>query len=75
MVGNITNNAVSGLQTSSLKVAKAADNIANPQKGTEVTEDIIDVKQGQNNFEANALVLQTAKEMQETLFRAVDIEV
>ena len=75
MVSSITNNAVQGLQKSSLNIAKAADNIANPQRGTEVTEDIIDIKVNENNFKANALVLETAKELQETLFRAVDIEV
>lgn len=75
MVSIITNSAVAGLQKSSLNVAKAADNIANPQRGTEVTKDIVDIKINENNFKANALVLSTAKEMQETLFRAVDIQV
>lgn len=75
MVNPITNNALSGLQKSSLNVAKAADNIANPQRGTEVTKDIIDIKINENDFKANATVLKTAKEMQETLLRAVDIRV
>lgn len=75
IVPNALQSAVQGLQKSSANVAKAADNIANPQRGTEVTEDIIDIKINENNFKANALVVQTTKEMQETLFRAVDIEV
>lgn len=75
MISSITNNAVSGLQKSSLEVAKSSDNIANTQKNTEITEDIINIKINENNFKANALVLGTAKELQETLFRAVDIEV
>ena len=69
------NNSVAGLQKSSLNVAKAADNIANPQRNTEVVEDIVDVKEGEQNFKANAQVLQTVKELQEDLYRSVDIEV
>jgi flagellar basal body rod protein FlgC len=68
-------NALSGLQSSSAQVAKAADNIANPQRNTEIIEDIVDLKSGEQNFKANAQVLATVKEMQEDLYRAVDIEV
>ncbi len=68
-------NAIQGLQKSSLNVAKAADNIANPQRGSEVLEDIVDIKINENNYTANALVVKTTSEMQEALFRAVDIEV
>lgn len=67
--------AVQGLQKSSANVAKAADNIANPQRGGEVIKDIIDIKINENNFKANALVVETTKDLQEALFRAVDIEV
>ena len=72
---NTIQNAVQGLQKSSANIAKAADNIANPQRGTEVTEDIIDIKVNANNFKANALVIATEKELQEALYKAVDIEV
>jgi len=72
---NALQSAVQGLQKSSSNVAKAADNIVNPQRGTEVTEDILDIKINANNFKANALVVETTKELQETLFRAIDIEV
>jgi len=67
-------NSIAGLQQSSLNVAKAADNIANPQRGTEVTKDIIDIKVNANNFKANALVLETTKELTEVLFDSIDIE-
>jgi len=72
---NALQSAAQGLQKSSSNVAKAADNIVNPQRGTEVTEDILDIKINANNFKANALVVETTKELQETLFRAIDIEV
>lgn len=74
MVSSI-NTSIAGLQKSSLNVAKAADNIANPQRGTEVTEDIIDIKVNANNFKANALVLETTKDLHETLLKALDIKV
>ena len=74
MVSSI-NTSIAGLQKSSLNVAKAADNIANSQRGTEPTKDIIDVKVNANNFKANALVLETSKELHETLLNAIDIEV
>jgi len=74
MIESLTN-SIQGLQKSSLNVAKAADNIANPQRGTEVVEDIIDIKVNEQNFKANALVLKTVQEMQDTLFNSVDIEV
>lgn len=74
MVSSI-NTSIAGLQKASLNVAKAADNIANPQRGTEVTEDIIDIKVNANNFKANALVLETTKDLHETLLKALDIKV
>ena len=69
------NNSISGLQKSSLAIAKSADNIANPQRKTEIVEDIVDVKSNQQSFKANAQVLETVKELQEDLYRSVDIEV
>jgi len=72
---NALQSAVQGLQKSSANVAKAADNIANPQRGTEIVKDIVDIKINENNFKANALVIQTTQDLQEALFRAVDIKV
>lgn len=69
------NNAVSGLQKSSLNIAKSADNIVNPQRQTDLVEDIIDIEVNAQNFKSNALVIETVKDLQETLFNAVDIEV
>ncbi len=74
MVSSIHTSIV-GLQKSSLNVAKAADNIVKADSATEVTEDIIDIKVNANNFKANALVLETSKELHETLLNAIDIEV
>jgi|GEM_PF-1484527 len=72
---NAVNNSIQGLQKASLNVAKAADNIANPQKGSEVTQDIIDMKVNENHFKANALAIETAQEMHDTLLNSLDIEV
>ena len=69
------NTSIQGLQKRSLNVAKAADNIANPQRKADIVEDIIDIKVNQQNFEANALVLETVQELQDTLFNSIDIEV
>ena len=69
------NTSIQGLQKSSLNVAKAADNIANPQRKADIVEDIIEIKVNQQNFEANALVLETVQELQDTLFNSIDIEV
>ena len=68
-------NAVLGLQKTSANVAKSADNIADPKKNDSIVEDIIDIKINANNFEANALVVATAKELEEALYRPLDIEV
>lgn len=68
-------NSIAGLQNASVKVAKAADNISNPNNQSEPVEDIIAMKEGEQAFKANATVLSVAKEMQEDLYRAVDIEV
>jgi hypothetical protein len=64
--------ALQGLQKTSLNVAKAADNIANPQRGTEIVEDIIDIKINANNFKANALVVEVTKDLQDDLYKAFD---
>lgn len=69
------NSSILGLQKSSLEVAKSADNIANPQKGTEPVEDIINIKISEQNYNANALVLKTTSEMQKELLHALDIHV
>lgn len=74
MVSGIQNSLL-GLQTSSLNVAKAAQNISDPNSKTEVTKDIIDLKVNEQNFKANALVLETTKELHEELIESIDIEV
>ena len=72
---NALQGAVQGLQKSSSNVAKAASNIVDPNRTSEITDDIVDIKINSNNFKANALVVETTKDLQETLFRALDIEV
>lgn len=69
------NNSVAGMQNASRTVAKAADNISNPNSKTELTEDIVDVQRGAQDFKANATVLGMTKDMQEELYRAIDITV
>jgi hypothetical protein len=63
--------AVQGLQQSSLNVAKAADRVSNPDRTSDLSNDLIDVKINENNFKANAQVIATTKDMQETLFDAL----
>lgn len=69
------NTSLTGMQKASSNVAKAADNIVDPQKNTEITEDILDIKINENNFKANALVAKTAKDLQEELYESLDIKV
>ena len=66
-----TGYAIQGLQQSSLNVAKAADRIADPNRQSDLSSDLIDVKVNESNFEANALVLKTTSELQDSLFEAV----
>ncbi len=75
MIDSILNTALGGLQKSSQNIAKSADNIANPKRQTELVTDLIDIRINANYFKTNALVIEKSKEMQEALFRAVDIEV
>jgi hypothetical protein len=71
--------AVQGLQQSSLNVAKAADRVADPDRSSDLAADLVDVKINENNFAANAQVVKTTSEMQDSLYEAVgknlDIEV
>ena len=69
------NNSVSGLQSASRPVAQSAANIANPNSKTELVEDIVDMKRGEQNFKANAAVLNITKDLQDELYRSVDITV
>lgn len=66
-----TGYAIQGLQQSSSNVAKAADRIVDPNRQSDLAADIVDVKVNENNFKANALVLETSSELQDTLFEAV----
>jgi len=63
--------AVQGLQQSSLNVAKAADRVSNPERQSDLASDLVDVKINENNFAANAQIVKTTSEMQDTLFEAV----
>lgn len=63
--------AVQGLQQSSLNVAKAADRISNPDRASDLSTDLIDVKINETNFKANAQVVAATKDMQETLLDAL----
>lgn len=74
MVGSIQNSVI-GLQTASANIAKSANNIANPKADSVAIDDLVDIKVNANNFKANALVLGVQKDLQEDLFRALDIKV
>lgn len=75
MINTALTTAVTGLQNSSLNVAKAANRIADPNIKSDLTTDIIDIKVNEQDFAANAEVVNTIQDMQETLLNAVDIEV
>lgn len=67
--------AVSGLQTASRNVAKAAENIADPMKQDQMVEDIVDIKIAENAYKANIAVIKTADRMEDELLRLFDEEV
>lgn len=69
------NNSMMGMQQASLTVAKSAQNIADPNSQTDVTQDLITMKAAEQNFKANATALSITKDLQEDLYRAVDLEV
>lgn len=67
--------AISGLQTASRNVAKAAENIADPAKNDQLAEDIVDIKISENAYKANIAVIKTADRMEDALLRLFDEEV
>lgn len=67
--------ALSGMQTASRTVAKAANNIATPEKQDTMVEDIVDIKSAEISYKANAAVIKTVSEMEDTLLKTFDEEV
>lgn len=66
--------AVSGVQTATAKINKAAQNIVSPNNpgGFGQIEDIIDIKVAEQNFKANLVTLETAKDLSEELLNVLD---
>lgn len=69
------NTAIGGIQTASRNVARAANNIADPQKQDNQVEDIIDIKINEAAFKANIAVIKAADEIQDELLKIFDEEV
>jgi flagellar hook-associated protein FlgK len=69
------NTALSGMQTASKTVERAASNIADPSKQDTMIEDIVDIKLAENAYKANAAVIRTASDMQDELLKTFDVEV
>jgi flagellar hook-associated protein FlgK len=69
------NTAISGLQTAAKTVNRAASNIANPAKADNYVEDIVDIKISETAYKANAVVIQTASDMQDELLKTFDQKV
>jgi len=63
--------AIQGLQQSSLNVSRAAERIANPNSNSDLASDLVDVKINENSFAANAQVVATTSDLQETLIEAL----
>lgn len=76
---NAISSALSGLQNATQRVNKSADNIANltTNDGVErnLAEDIVNLNIGELEFKANAIVLETIKELDDELGRIFDQEV
>ena len=59
---NINNISLQGLQTSQNNVVEASKKISNPDN-IEKTKPLIDLKQEESNFKANAKALQTSNDI------------
>lgn len=61
--------SVQGLQGAATRVAKAADNVANVDTRPEVNldEELVNAVKAKQDYAANAEVIRTEKELQETL--------
>lgn len=69
-MSTITSTAVSGILASQQRVAKSAENIVKAGAGlsdTDQTEELVNIKQASNDFEANATVLKVSKDLNDTL--------
>lgn len=69
------NTALSGMQNASGRVAKAAENIADPAKQDTMVQDIVDIKSAEISYKANAAVIRASSDMQEDLLRLFDKQV
>jgi flagellar hook-associated protein FlgK len=75
------NNALTGLNAATQKVTQAANNIANlttpgytteTGDSVELSQEAVNLLLGKAAFKANVAVLETAKELDDTLLDAVD---
>ena len=79
MVNTVLSTAISGLNSATERVNRAAESIAQPQTadqsgggGSSLPRDIVDLKIGEIEFKANLAVIQTADDLQEELLRTFD---
>lgn len=72
MIGAI-NSALSGLQNASKQVEQSAQNIAEgPSSGSNLIEDVVDIRVAETAFRANVQTIQVAQELSDELLRIFD---
>ena len=71
MIGTILSNGLQGIQSSLKRAGELAARIASPNaieaSEDQFVSDVIELKQERNNLKANAIVIKTAEEMQDSL--------
>lgn len=82
MVNTVLSTAISGLNTATERVNRAADNIANittpgheAAGGANLPRDVVDLKLGEIAYKANVAVIETADDLSQELFKIFDEEV
>ena len=60
MTDTIINTAVLGLRASLEQLQRVGENLANFSAGSDLVQDIVDLKSAERSFEANAAVIRSA---------------
>lgn len=67
--------ALQGLSQATQKIVESANNIANPQEGAEIAEDLVNIKVAEVTYKANLFTLKTSEEMSDELLHIFDEKV
>ncbi len=69
---NAIGTALQGLGFATKQVGQSAAKIANPREGTDMAEEIVNIKIAEANYKANLATLRASEEMSDELLRIFD---